>query len=59
MSTNVKFNYTIQDENNLFADNIDSRDAARNRLREVKAQGHTEAKIIREEYFLLSQKQVR
>lgn len=59
MSTNVKFNYTIQDENNLFADNIDSRDSARNRLREVKALGHTEAKIIREEYFLLSQKQVR
>lgn len=59
MSTNVKFNYTIQDDNNLFADNIDSRDSARSRLREVKALGHTEAKIIREEYFLLSQKQVR
>lgn len=59
MTTNVKFNYTIQDENTLFANNIDSRDSARSRLREVKALGHTEAKIIREEYFLLSQKQVR
>ena len=59
MSTNVKFTYTIQDENTLFADNIESRDSARNHLREVKALGHTQAKIIREEYFLLSQKQVR
>lgn len=59
MSTKVKFNYTIQDENNLFADNIDSRDSARNHLRAIKALGHTEARIIREEYFLLSQKQVR
>jgi hypothetical protein len=59
MSTNVKFTYTIQDENTLFADNIESRDSARNRLREVKALGHNQAKIIREEYFLLSQKQVR
>lgn len=55
----TKYSYTVQDSNNLFADDIPSRSIAREELREVKALGHTEAKIIREEYFLLSQKQVR
>ena len=55
----TKFNYTIQNEDQIFCDNIDSRHSARNRLREVKSLGFKTAKIVREEYVLLSQKVVR
>lgn len=55
----TKFTYTIQDTNNLFADDIPSRSLARQELKEVKSLGHTEAKILREEWVKLSTKAVR
>lgn len=55
----IKYSYTIQDTNNLFADDIPSRSLARQELKEVKCLGYKDAKIIREEYVLLSKKQVR
>lgn len=55
----TKYSYTIQDTNNLFADDIPSRSLARQELKEVKSLGYIEAKIVREEYVLLSKKQVR
>lgn len=55
----TRYSYTVQDSNNLFADDIPSRSIAREELREVKALGYKDARIIREEYVLLSQKQVR
>lgn len=55
----TKYSYTIQDTDNLFTDDIPSRSLAREELKEVKSLGYTDAKIIREEYILLSKKQVR
>lgn len=55
----TKFTYTIQDTNNLFADDIPSRSIAREELKEIKALGYKAAKIIRQEFVLLAQKQVR
>lgn len=55
----TKYSYTIQDSNNLFADDIPSRSLARQELKEVKSLGYKDAKIVREEYVLLSKKQVR
>lgn len=55
----TKFTYTIQDTNNLFADDIPSRSLARQELREVKSLGYTDAKIVREEWVKLSTKAVR
>lgn len=55
----TKFTYTIQDTNNLFADDIPSRSLARQELKEVKSLGYSEAKIIREEWVKLSTKAVR
>lgn len=55
----TKYSYTIQDTNNLFADDIPSRSLARQELKEVKSLGYTQAKIIREEWVKLSTKAVR
>lgn len=55
----TKYSYTIQDTNNLFADDIPSRSLARQELKEVKSLGYTEAKIVREEWVKLSTKAVR
>lgn len=55
----IKFNYTVQDSNNLFADDIPSRSIAREELREIKASGYKDAKIVREEFVKISEKVVR
>lgn len=55
----TRYSYTVQDTNNLFADDIPSRSIAREELKEVKALGYTEAKILREEWVKLSTKAVR
>lgn len=55
----TKFNYTVQNEEQIFCDNIDSRHSARNRLREVKSLGYKDAKIVREEFVKISEKVVR
>lgn len=55
----TKYSYTIQDTNNLFADDIPSRSLARQELKEVKSLGYKDAKIIREEWVKLSTKAVR
>lgn len=55
----TKYSYTVQDSNNLFADNIPSRDLARSELREIKALGYKDAKIVREEFVKISEKVVR
>lgn len=55
----IKYSYTIQDSNNLFADDIPSRSLARQELKEVKSLGYKEAKILREEWVKLSTKAVR
>lgn len=54
-----KFTYTIQNANYTFADDLPSRSLARAELKEVKALGYVDAKIIRTEYIQISQKQVR
>lgn len=55
----TKFNYTVQDSNNLFADDIPSRGLARSSLREIKALGYKDAKIVREEFVKISEKVIR
>lgn len=55
----TKYSYTIQDTNNLFADDIPPRSLARQELKEVKSMGYKDAKIIREEWVKLSTKAVR
>lgn len=55
----IKFNYTVQDSNNLFADDIPSRSVAREELRQVKALGYKNARIVREEFVKISEKVVR
>lgn len=55
----TRYNYTVQDSNNLFADDIPSRSIAREELREIKALGYKDAKIIRTEYIQVAQRQVR
>ena len=55
----TRYNYTVQDSNNLFADDIPSRSIAREELREVKALGYKNAKIVREEFVKISEKVIR
>lgn len=55
----TKYSYTIQDTNNLFADDIPPRSLTRQELKEVKSMGYKDAKIIREEWVKLSTKAVR
>lgn len=54
-----KFNYTVQSSDTIFADDIPAREIARLELREVKAMGYKDAKIIREEFLLVNSKQIR
>jgi len=54
-----KFNYTVQSSELVFANDLPTRELARNELREVKALGYCDAKIIREEYIKVSERQVR
>ena len=55
----TRYNYTVQDPNNLFADDIPSRSIAREELREVKALGYKNARIVREEFVKISEKVIR
>lgn len=55
----TKFNYTVQDSDNLFADDIPSRAIAREELREIKALGYKDARIVREEFVKISEKVIR
>lgn len=55
----TRYNYTVQDSNKLFADDIPSRSIAREELREVKALGYKNARIVREEFVKISEKVVR
>lgn len=54
-----KFNYTVQSSEIVFANDLPTRELARNELREVKAMGYADAKIVREEYLLVNTRQVR
>lgn len=54
-----KFNYTVQSSEIVFANDLPTRELARNELREVKALGYSDAKIIREEFIKVSERQVR
>jgi hypothetical protein len=54
-----KFNYSVQNSDYTFADDLPSRSMAREELKEVKALGYKDAKIIRTEYIQVSQRQVR
>ena len=54
-----KFSYTIQDANNTFATDLPTREMARVELKEVKALGYNTAKILREEFIKISERQVR
>lgn len=53
------YNYTVQSSDTIFADDIPTREIARLELREVKAMGYKDAKIIREEFIKVSERQVR
>lgn len=55
----TKYCYTVQDNQHLFADDIPSRSIAREELKGIKALAYKDAKIIRQEFVLLAQKQVR
>jgi len=55
----TRYNYTVQDSNNLFADDIPSRSIAREELKEIKALGYKDAKIVREEFVKISEKVIR
>lgn len=54
-----KYNYTVVSNNTLFATDLPTRDLARAELREIKALGYKDAKILREEYLLITTRQVR
>ena len=54
----TKYEYLVSDYNNIFAV-CTTRDESRKELKEIKALGYSEAKIIREEYLRISTKQVR
>lgn len=55
------YNYTvISDEaNSIFANDLPTRSLARAELKEIKALGYKDAKILREEYLLITTRQVR
>lgn len=55
----TRYSYKVEDTNNLFADDIPSRQLARLELKQIKALGYKDAKIIREEYVKISERQVR
>lgn len=54
-----KFTYSVQNSDYTFADDIPTRSMARLELKEIKASGYKDAKIIRSEYIQINQKQVR
>lgn len=54
-----KFNYTVQSANAIFATDLPTREMARSELREIKALGYKDARIVREEYLLVTTRQVR
>lgn len=54
-----KFNYTVQSTDTLFATDLPTREMARSELREIKALGYKDAKIIRQEFILVGEKSVR
>ena len=54
----TKFEYLITDYNNLFAV-CSTREESRKELREVKALGYKDAKIVREEFVKISEKVIR
>ena len=53
------YNYTVVSNDNIFATDLPTRELARNELREIKALGYKDAKIIRSEYLLVTTRQVR
>jgi len=55
----TKYSYTVQDSANTFSNDLPTRDIARSELREIKALGYKDAKIIREEWVQLATKVVR
>lgn len=58
MST-YKFNYTVQTSDVIFANDLPTRELARAELREIKALGYKDAKIVREEYLLITTRNIR
>lgn len=54
-----KFTYSVQNSDYTFADDIPTRSMARLELKEIKASGVKDAKIIRSEFIQINQKQVR
>ena len=54
-----KYNYTVVSNDTLFANDLPTRDLARAELREIKALGYKDARIVREEYLLVTTRQVR
>ena len=54
-----KFNYTVVSSDYTFATDLPTRELARNELREVKALGYKDAKIVREEFIKVGERQVR
>lgn len=55
----TRYNYKVEDTNNLFADDIPSRELARSELRQIKALGYKDARIVREEYVKIAEKVIR
>lgn len=54
-----KYNYTVVSNDTLFATDLPTRDLARAELREIKALGYKDAKIIRQEFILVNEKSIR
>jgi len=59
MKSNFKYSYKIVAKLECITEGLATRSVARNELREVKAMGYADAKIVREEYLLVNTRQVR
>lgn len=55
----TRYSYKVEDTNNLFADDIPSRQLARLELKQIKALGYKDARIIREEWIQIATKAIR
>lgn len=54
-----KFTYAVQNTDSIFAQDIPSRSMAREELKQIKANGFKDAKIVRSEWIIVNSKQVR
>lgn len=54
-----KYLYSVQNAQNIFADDLPTRSMAREELKQIKASGFKDAKIVRSEWIIVNSKQIR